>query len=241
MKQALAIDPATTLNIYTCEPSQGILGYAYYPWSYPEDSFWHGAVLLYSSLPGGGAFPYDEGDTGTHEVGHYLGLYHTFEGGCSEPGDHVGDTPAEASPAYSCPIGRDSCPAAGVDPIHNFMDYTDDACMFEFTAAQGVRMQDAVATYRPTLGTPPPGCGDGQCTATEECSCAADCGSPPASESSCSDGADDDCDGTGDCNDADCSGDPACTACSPSGAACSSNSQCCSNRCKGKPGSQACN
>lgn len=242
MKQALAIDPATTLNIYTCEPTQGILGYAYYPWSFSEDSYWHGAVLLYSSLPGGGAFPYDEGDTASHEVGHYLGLYHTFENGCAAPGDEVADTPAESSPAYGCPVGRDTCPAAGVDPIENFMDYTEDACMYQFSADQAARMQTAAALYRPTLGGPPPACGDVQCDAGEdECTCAADCGAPPASEINCSDGIDNDCDDAVDCADSSCAGSPACPTCSPAGAACSSNSQCCSNRCKGKPGSQVCN
>lgn len=157
MKQALAIDPATTLNIYTLNPGQGLLGWAYFPWDLPEDSYWHGAVLLYSSLPGGSAAPYDEGDTGTHEVGHYLGLYHTFQGGCSAPGDFIDDTPAEASPAYGCPIGRDTCAGGGDDPIFNFMDYTDDDCMDEFTSDQASRMSWAVATYRPSLlGGPAP-------------------------------------------------------------------------------------
>ena len=150
MKTALAIDPARTLNAYTCNP-RGYLGYAYLPSSLPEDDFRHGVVLLYSSLPGGTAAPYNEGDTGTHEVGHYLGLDHTFQGGCTPPGDAVADTPFEASPAFGCPVGRDTCAAAGLDPIFNFMDYTDDPCMDEFTADQGVRMQALVAAYKPSL------------------------------------------------------------------------------------------
>jgi hypothetical protein len=151
MKQALAIDPAHNLNIYSCNPSGGILGWAYFPNSYPESSYWHGVVLLYSSLPGGSAAPYNLGDTGTHEVGHYLGLYHTFQGGCTAPGDLVNDTPYEASAAFGCPVGRDTCASAGLDPIFNFMDYTDDACMDEFTADQIARMQAIVATYKPSL------------------------------------------------------------------------------------------
>ena len=87
MKQALAIDPANNLNVYSCSPSGGILGYARFPNSYPESSYMHGVVLLDQSLPGGAASPYNLGDTGTHEVGHYLGLYHTFQGGCTNPGD----------------------------------------------------------------------------------------------------------------------------------------------------------
>ncbi|MEM9291622.1 MAG: zinc metalloprotease [Acidobacteriota bacterium] len=151
MKSALAISPATTLNVYSCQPGGGILGYATFPWSYPESDYRHGVVLLYSSLPGGSAAPYNLGDTGTHEVGHYLGLYHTFQGGCAAPGDFVADTPPEASPAFGCPVGRDTCAGGGVDPIFNFMDYTDDACMNQFTTDQTSRMQAAVATYKPSL------------------------------------------------------------------------------------------
>ena len=151
IKQALAVDPAHNLNIYTCNPSGGLLGWAYLPWAAPESSFWHGVVLLHSSLPGGSAAPYNLGDTGTHEVGHYLGLLHTFENGCSAPGDEVDDTPFEASEAFGCPVGRDTCPSAGLDPIFNFMDYTDDACMDEFTADQGDRMATLTAIYKPSL------------------------------------------------------------------------------------------
>ncbi|WP_341501245.1 zinc metalloprotease [Gallaecimonas sp. GXIMD4217] len=151
MKTSLAVDPASTLNIYTCNPSQGILGYATFPWMYDESDPMHGVVLLHSSLPGGSAAPYNLGDTGTHEVGHYLGLYHTFQGGCTAPGDEVADTPAESSPAYGCPTGRDSCPGGGSDPIQNFMDYSDDACMNQFTNEQGSRMQAMIGAYKPSL------------------------------------------------------------------------------------------
>lgn len=151
MKQALTVDPANNLNIYTCSPSGGLLGWAYFPWSAAENSFWHGVVLLHSSLPGGTAAPYNLGDTATHEVGHYLGLHHTFQGGCNNPGDEVADTPFEASPAFGCPVGRNTCSQAGNDPIFNFMDYTDDACMDHFTANQTTRMQTMTALYRPSL------------------------------------------------------------------------------------------
>jgi hypothetical protein len=151
MKNALAIDVPHTLNVYSCQPSGGILGYSYLPATFAESNKRHGVVLLHSSLPGGSAAPYNEGDTGTHEVGHYLGLDHTFQGGCNGAGDSVADTPAEASAAFGCPIGRNTCSSPGLDPIFNFMDYTDDDCMFEFTGGQAARMQTQVTLYKPSL------------------------------------------------------------------------------------------
>ena len=153
-KRSLTIDPAHTLNVYICDAWQ-YLGWAYLPWSLPEDHYLHGLVIDYGSLPGGYQVPYDLGRTFTHEAGHYLGLYHTFQGGCAAPGDEVNDTPFEATPAFGCPIGRNTCADPGDDPIHNYMDYTDDACYTEFTSGQDVRMDQIVPLYRPSLISAP--------------------------------------------------------------------------------------
>lgn len=147
-KAALRQGNCTDLNLYTAKPGFGILGWSTFPadcnGNQPDD----GVVILNTTIPGGSAAPYDLGMTAVHEVGHWLGLYHTFQGGCGATGDEVADTNREQSAAYGCPNNRDTCAAAGTDPVHNYMDYTDDACMTEFTAGQETRMDTQVSMYR---------------------------------------------------------------------------------------------
>jgi hypothetical protein len=96
MKSAHRQGTLQDLNLYITELTGGILGYvSYLPSQLGGRVKQDGVVVTATSLPGVKAWPYDEGDTVTHEAGHWLGLYHTFQGGCSSRGDHVDDTPAE--------------------------------------------------------------------------------------------------------------------------------------------------
>ena len=149
-KAALRRGGADALNIYTVDGGP-YLGWATFPSSYKSQSSGDGVVLDFRSLPGGPYVAFSLGFTATHEVGHWLGLYHTFQNGCSTNNDYVGDTPAERYPARGCPVGIDTCTSAkypGIDPIFNYMDYSDDACYTEFTEGQSSRMQAAFSTYR---------------------------------------------------------------------------------------------
>ena len=149
MKQELHRGDSRTLNVYVADIGGGLLGWAYFPKGYNNGrDFIDGVVMLDESMPGGTAGKYSLGDTLTHEVGHWLMLEHTFAHGCSASGDYVADTPREAVPQFNCPTGADTCTAPGLDPIHNFMDYTQDSCMNMFTLGQAERMSDAWLAFR---------------------------------------------------------------------------------------------
>ncbi len=168
MKQALRTGDASSLNVYVSF-SGGYLGYATLPSSYENDPIDDGVVIYYDSLPLGRNEGYNDGKTLVHEVGHWLGLYHTFQldlgffrvinlvlfvlqirNNCNTGrGDGIRDTPRQKSPTYGCPGQRDSCPLApGLDPINNFMDYSDDVCMTSFTPDQQDRMMAMWQEYR---------------------------------------------------------------------------------------------
>ena len=147
-KEALHQGGPDDLNLYTASLTGGVLGYA----TFPQDMMQRrdGVVVLNESLPGGKAKPYDKGDTLTHEVGHWLGLLHTFQNGCDAPGDYVEDTAyqADGPNIFSCEK-LDSCRlSAGKDPVHNFMSYGDDNCLDRFTKGQVARMSAAWQLFR---------------------------------------------------------------------------------------------
>ncbi|CAE6468854.1 unnamed protein product [Rhizoctonia solani] len=154
MKQKLRKGDASVLNIYstglTNITSSELLGYATFPDAYQNEPINDGVVIRYSTVPGGSSAPYNRGRTLTHEVGHWLGLYHTFQDGCDGDGDMVFDTPAQLNQTHGCPIiAPDTCPGKpGRDPIHNFMDYSYDICLSEFTPGQVQRIQEQFTAYR---------------------------------------------------------------------------------------------
>ncbi|GEP36993.1 zinc metalloprotease [Nocardioides psychrotolerans] len=137
---------ADALNIWLVDFSY--LGVATFPWDYARNPGIDGIRVQYSSLPGGTAANYDLGETATHEAGHWFGLYHTFQGGCTATNDEVSDTAAQGSPTNGCPEGRDSCTLPGLDPIHNYMDYSYDTCYDQFSAGQSTRTAQMWAAYR---------------------------------------------------------------------------------------------
>lgn len=155
-----AWDTSRYLNIYT-NTASGSLGYV--P-DLPQGGSVLGTsadrvVCYYATFgrPGLAGPPYNTGRTATHEVGHFFGLFHTFQGGCAggscySGGDRICDTANESGPRFGCPTGSSSC--GSLDPIRNYMDYTDDTCMQGFTAEQVRRMRCTLQHYRPLLAAP---------------------------------------------------------------------------------------
>ena len=136
------ITPDTHLNIWVCNIGGGILGYAQFPGGNPDTD---GVVILYSSLPGGSAAPYDLGRTATHEIGHYLNLRHIWGDGRCKQDDFVADTPSSDGANYGCP-SYPTVHCSSADMTMNYMDYTDDACMYMFTDGQRNRMRAIFAS-----------------------------------------------------------------------------------------------
>ncbi|KAJ7591756.1 metalloprotease [Mycena floridula] len=152
MKKALRQGGVKDLNVYSVGfvngTGEGLLGYSTFPVSYGSAPNDDGVVIHSGSVPGGTKTPYNLGMTLVHELGHWCGLYHTFENSCSSTNDYVSDTAQEASAAYGCMRGRDTCKGGGVDPIWNYMDYSDDSCMTGFTKGQATRARAQLKTYR---------------------------------------------------------------------------------------------
>lgn len=129
MRMTLRQGGYNALNLYfTKGAGVGLLGSCWFPDSVEPKStefYRDGCIIRSSTMPGGGEVDASLGKTTVHEVGHWFGLMHTFEGGCTGDGDFIEDTPAEATPARGCMVGRDTCPdQLGADPINNFMDYS---------------------------------------------------------------------------------------------------------------------
>ena len=153
-KAATHVGGANVLNVWTTN-GPSYLGFATFPSWYKRSPQLDGIVLDYQSFKGGAyGTRYSLGETGTHEVGHWLGLLHTFQGGCNEHGDYVADTPAMLTPTNGCPEGKDTCKAPGTDPIRNYMDYSYDSCYTQFSAGQAQRMRDQWVAFRADGGSP---------------------------------------------------------------------------------------
>ena len=141
--------PTTKLNLWCCNLSGGILGYAQFPGG---SSLTDGVVIDDNAFGSTGtvAAPYNKGRTATHEVGHWLNLRHIW-GDATCGSDLVGDTPLHNTANYGCPVAghKSTCTGTPVEMTMNYMDYTDDACMYMFTAGQKTRMLAVFAVGGP--------------------------------------------------------------------------------------------
>ena len=157
-KKALRTGGYGALNLYFhTQLSGGALGTCTLPSQVqpgtPQQLYYSdGCNINANTMPGGSMTGYNMGKTAVHETGHWLGLLHTFEGfSCTGEGDMIGDTRAEAASTNGCPTtpAKNSCPSLpGADPIHNYMDYSTDACYSVFTPEQVQRMGTLWTQYR---------------------------------------------------------------------------------------------
>lgn len=138
--------PTTKLNLWCCNLSGGILGYAQFPGG---SSTTDGVVIDNNAFGSTGTVtaPYNKGRTATHEVGHWMNLRHIW-GDATCGSDLVNDTPTHNTANYGCPSypHYSTCTGAPIEMTMNYMDYTDDACMYMFTAGQKARMLAIFAT-----------------------------------------------------------------------------------------------
>jgi Pregnancy-associated plasma protein-A len=141
--------PTTKLNIWVCNMGGGILGYAQFPGG---SSATDGVVLDDNATgrTGTAAAPFNKGRTATHEVGHWMNLRHIW-GDATCGNDQVGDTPTHNTANYGCPgAGHlSTCSGTPVEMTMNYMDYTDDACMYMFSVGQSTRMLAVFASGGP--------------------------------------------------------------------------------------------
>ena len=141
--------PTTKLNIWVCNLSGGILGYAQFPGG---SSATDGVVLDDNATgnTGTAAAPFNKGRTATHEIGHWLNLRHIW-GDATCGNDQVGDTPVHNAANYGCPAAGhlSTCTGTPVEMTMNYMDYTDDACMYMFSNGQRSRMLAVFASGGP--------------------------------------------------------------------------------------------
>ncbi len=141
--------PATKLNMWVCNLSSGYLGYAQFPGGNPDTD---GVVIDDNAMgtTGSAAAPFNKGRTATHEVGHWINLRHIW-GDATCGNDQVGDTPLHNTANYGCPAAghRSTCTGTPVEMTMNYMDYTDDACMYMFSAGQRTRMLAVFASGGP--------------------------------------------------------------------------------------------
>lgn len=144
------IDPTTKMNFWVCNLDGGLLGYAQFPGG---DPLTDGIVVDYQAFGTTASYPlysaFNLGRTATHEVGHWVNLRHIWgDRRCGTDG--VSDTPAHDGSNGGCPAEglKSACTGKPLEQWMNYMDYTDDRCMYMFSSGQKERMDAAIDNAR---------------------------------------------------------------------------------------------